>query len=1345
MIMGEYSMEDKKTIYSDGDIEDTILSMLKEKKESEIAALGGAAFHNFTNARENLINWYPFSSDASVLEIGAGMGALTGLLCDKCKSVMSVEQSEKRAQIIRERHKDKKNLYVYTDDIYEHDFSDKFDYILLIGVLEYVGINATEGNPYLKLLKKIRSLLKPQGKLLLAIENQYGLKYWCGAAEDHTSIPFDGISGYNNRYETGRYQKSGIKTFSRKMLQDMLEQSGFDHNKWYYPLPDYKFPMAVFSDEYIPTSTDIEAIKFTYPMESVLVANEKEVYKDIVSNGVFPFFANSFFVEATFNDNPLCEVDYTSLKRDYRDEYRLITSVCGKKVRKEPAVLFAVPHFKSLERNLSILKENDILCLEYEHKKDNLLEQEYCKKERADVVFCRMIRGGDYGDAKKLLEQYLQDIRKTSEVYMSSDCNALGLKTINFNHEKEILRQSLTDMSFCNSFYDAGKLVYFDQEWIYPDVPVEFLLYRTIRYSGVDVSERSRLYREFNIEDECKREYEEIDKIMLQNMMDQGRCNVFDPNMYHAEQTLNFKLENQRALLNKTQNQLTQSRDELDLEREKINTANEQLRVCKDEIANKNGHIEQLLEQERAYMNLLNTKGVRLLRHWWNFKEKLFPQGSKRRFLAKMLKKFLRHPIYMLRKCTPSRIKKTLHYMKHEDGETLERRLDAATLDAGEALNRMKLDLLPELPEITSVSDVEKLVLPYSEEPIASIVIPVYNQFGYTYNCLKSIIQNTNDVEYEVIIGDDCSTDITQKITEIVDNIVVAKTDTNVRFLRNCNHAAKLARGKYILFLNNDTQVLPNWLSSLVELIERKDDIGMVGSKLLYPDGTLQEAGGIIWGDGHAWNYGNGQSPDKPEFNYVKEVDYISGAAIMIRKTLWEEIGGFDELFNPAYCEDSDLAFEVRKHGYKLMYQPLSMVVHFEGKSNGTDLSSGVKKYQVENQIKLKEKWSQEFAKQAQSEDDLFHARERSIGKKTILVIDHYIPQIDRDAGSKTTWQYLQMFVEKGYNVKFIGDNFYQDREYASYLEQIGIEILYGPWYAKHWKEWILENQNNIDFAYLNRPHITKKYIDFIKNETNIKCIYYGHDLHFLRIRREYELNHDEKLLAESEEWKETEFSIMKKTAMNYYPSYIEEEEIHKIDASIRVKAITAYVYEKFQENINQDFDTREGILFVGGFGHPPNEDAVLWFAEHVYPKIREKLDVNFYIVGAKVTDRIRQLVGNGIVVKGFVTEEELKQLYNTCKIVVVPLRYGAGVKGKVVEAMYYGIPIVSTSVGTEGIDGVETFVEVQNDADKFAESVVKLYNDSDTLRHMSEESQAYIKEHNSIEAVWNIVKDDFS
>lgn len=779
------------------------------------------------------------------------------------------------------------------------------------------------------------------------------------------------------------------------------------------------------------------------------------------------------------------------------------------------------------------------------------------------------------------------------------------------------------------------------------------------------------------------------------------------------------------------QNQLTQKNKKLESHQEEIN--------------NKNAHIEQLLEQERAYMNLLNTKGVRLLRHWWNFKEKLFPQGSKRRFLAKMLKKFLRHPIYMLKKCTPSRIKKTLHYMRNEDGAMLERRLDAATLDAGESLERMKLELFPELPEIKSVSDVEKLVLPYSENPTVSIVIPVYNQFGYTYNCLKSIIKNTTDVEYEIIIGDDCSTDITQQISELVENVIVAKTKTNVRFLRNCNNAAKLARGKYILFLNNDTQVLPNWLSSLVELIERKDDIGMVGSKLLYPDGTLQEAGGIIWGDGHAWNYGNGQSPNKPEFNYVKEVDYISGAAIMIRRNLWEEIGGFDELFNPAYCEDSDLAFEVRKHGYKLMYQPLSMVVHFEGKSNGTDLSSGVKKYQVENMKKLSQKWKEEYKNQSENEDDLFHARDRSRNKKTILIIDHYVPQFDKDAGSRTIYQYIKMFVDKGYNVKFMGDNFYKDEPYTTILEQLGVEVLSGSWYAQHYKEWIIKHKDDIDFAFLNRPHITEKYIDFLKQNTNIKCNYYGSDLHCLRLMREYEISGNSEFLKESEEWKKREFAIMKKTDINYYPSYVEIEEIHKVDPSIPAKTFDIYVYDEFRKNIPMDFQKREGIMFVGGFGHPPNEDAVIWFAEKVYPLIRKEQDITFYVVGSKPSERVKKLQGNGIVIKGFVTDEELQNLYDRCRMVVVPLRFGAGVKGKVIEALYYGIPMVTTDIGIEGIPGADQFVAVENTAEAFASRVLKLYNDKNKLKETIGLYQEYVKKHCSVDAVWEHIRDDFS
>lgn len=203
------------------------------------------------------------------------------------------------------------------------------------------------------------------------------------------------------------------------------------------------------------------------------------------------------------------------------------------------------------------------------------------------------------------------------------------------------------------------------------------------------------------------------------------------------------------------------------------------------------------------------------------------------------------------------------------------------------------------------------------------------------------------------LIGNDCSTDLTTQIEQIIPGVRCITNEKNLRFVLNCKNAAKCANGTYLLFLNNDTQVQPNWLKPLVDLIESADDIGMVGAKLVYPDGTLQEAGGILWRDGSAWNYGHGQNPALPEFNYVKEVDYISGAAIMLSRALWEEIGGFDERFVPAYCDDSDLAFTIRKMGYRVMYQPKSVVVHFEGVSNGTDIATGQKQYQVINSKKI--------------------------------------------------------------------------------------------------------------------------------------------------------------------------------------------------------------------------------------------------------------------------------------------------------------------------------------------------------------------------------------------------------
>jgi len=257
------------------------------------------------------------------------------------------------------------------------------------------------------------------------------------------------------------------------------------------------------------------------------------------------------------------------------------------------------------------------------------------------------------------------------------------------------------------------------------------------------------------------------------------------------------------------------------------------------------------------------------------------------------------------------------------------------------------------------ISDAEVLAFEPVKEPVVTIIIPAYNQWDYTYSCLYSVLRNTGGVPYDVIVADDKSEDETRNILNHVRGIKLIRSEKNLGFLRTCNRAAREAAGKYILFLNNDTNVQKGWLSSLLETMESDDRIGLVGAKLLFPDGRLQDAGGIIWKDASCWIYGRWDDPEKKEYNVVRDVDYISGASLLTRKELWQEIGGFDERYSPAYYEDTDLALEVRKRGYRVVYQPRAEVVHFEGASCGTDERSGIKRYQRINKEKFFRKWEQ--------------------------------------------------------------------------------------------------------------------------------------------------------------------------------------------------------------------------------------------------------------------------------------------------------------------------------------------------------------------------------------------------
>lgn len=282
-------------LYCDGETEKDILryeEMYEEKDFDKVFEkdIRWPIFYHMTPIRKNIINWYPFKEDAEVLEIGGGMGAITGALCDKAKYVTTVELSKQRAQSIANRCKNRDNLEIIVGNFNDIKFTKKFDYITLIGVLEYASLYTNTNNPFNDFLDKIKKLLKEDGKLLIAIENQFGMKYFSGCKEDHTAIKYDGIIGYKN--------KKGIRTFGKEELKQILQKSGFLNYKFYYPLPDYKLPLQIFSENYLPTEEKIEEYN-TYFLNEQIEFDEKSAYKEVIKNNMFEFFANSFFIETS--------------------------------------------------------------------------------------------------------------------------------------------------------------------------------------------------------------------------------------------------------------------------------------------------------------------------------------------------------------------------------------------------------------------------------------------------------------------------------------------------------------------------------------------------------------------------------------------------------------------------------------------------------------------------------------------------------------------------------------------------------------------------------------------------------------------------------------------------------------------------------------------------------------------------------------------------------------------------------------------------------------------------------------------------------------------------------------
>jgi glycosyltransferase involved in cell wall biosynthesis len=366
-----------------------------------------------------------------------------------------------------------------------------------------------------------------------------------------------------------------------------------------------------------------------------------------------------------------------------------------------------------------------------------------------------------------------------------------------------------------------------------------------------------------------------------------------------------------------------------------------------------------------------------------------------------------------------------------------------------------------------------------------------------------------------------------------------------------------------------------------------------------------------------------------------------------------------------------------------------------------------------------------------------------------MLVIDHYVPQPDKDAGSRTMAQFMALFQEMGACVKFWPRNSWFDPDYTPPLQQFGIEVFHQTGTDSGFESWIRECGGEIDIFLLSRPDVADNFVDLIRAHSTGRILYYGHDIHHLRLRHQSQLEPDNlALLAESNRLEAIEQQVWRSVDVIYYPSDPETTYVARYLATSGYpgKAVTIPVYgfESFPDNPESNLAQRADLLFVAGFGHKPNIDAAVWFVSVVLPILRTRFPtVRLTLVGSNPTPEVRALAEPGIVVTGHISDEELAAAYQGARVAIAPLRFGAGMKGKVVEAMRYGVPVVSTSIGVQGLEAIKAAIPPTDNPLEFADRAGRLLEDDLLWRNVSAEVQAYARQHFSRDAMRRIFAAD--
>ncbi len=639
-------------------------------------------------------------------------------------------------------------------------------------------------------------------------------------------------------------------------------------------------------------------------------------------------------------------------------------------------------------------------------------------------------------------------------------------------------------------------------------------------------------------------------------------------------------------------------------------------------------------------------------------------------------------------------------------------------------------------------------------DPLVGIVIPCFNQAELTLDCLASLAETTDPALFEVILVDNGSTDATRELSVMGGpRFTVVRNETNMGFGPACNQGAGMGRTPLVLFLNNDTRLLPGWLEPLLAAMDEDDRLGAVQPKLIYPDGRLNDAGGLIFAQGQAWVYGKGQAdPDAPPYSCRRAPDYASGACLLVRREAFEAVGGFDDRYAPAYYEDVDLSFAMRTEGWRVMYEPTSTVIHLEGGTSGTDPTQGFKKYQVRNLTRFVDKWADHLAGRPSGlpanveswahrptggfgpgeqwlgvMDPVGALPSPSQGTKSILYVQPFMPESNQAAGQLRVFHMLKCLRRDGHSVAHYATGG-GDQRCADELGRVGVtcygrdphratEATYRATYFPPLEE--LLARRHFDVVILSPWDVGELAIESVRRAApQATLILDTIDAHFVRLARQAALGGSGIDQAGVADIRRRELAVYRLVDRVMCVTDTDADAIRAEIPHAEV-AIVPLAYETVDHG--PGFDHRRGALFVGNFRHPPNLDALEWWVRDIAALVAARVpQCTLTVAGHDPGGAASRYSGSGISVAG--TVPLILPYLHRARVSVAPLRYGSGMKGKILEALAAGTPVVTTSIGAEGMALTnEKNALIADTPDTFARAVFRLCTEEDLwarLRH---------------------------